>query len=258
LRWILGVLFLSLLVAPPAGATDPEALLRPGELEIAVDPAAASFLPIDTTELAPRLCSGLPPVDWAPPISPRGECDLSVSPPPGLSLFVDDIVALGGSWQVSLHPTGWEPWRGKTPVVTTSCGLWEVSMELDPDEPQPLSEVILKPSTANPAQGAFAGVLSLAVRFRFADPDTGTSLTVPSRLALELHGHWAAVPEGTPGLEDSASNLLLYAGSFGGELLSMPSCVTWRGSRCPLCLQPPPDVLDRLNLNDPDDPGAQH
>lgn len=246
MRFRFGLPFLFLFATPLfAGVGAAAPVLRPGSLKIAVDPAAVSFLPIDAETLKLNLCSGLPPDDWDDPLSPRAECDLSVSPPPGITLFVDAF-AVGGNWRVSLKPERSTAWKGSAPVAT-SCGLWDVSMGLDPDKTQPVSELALERSAADPAQGVFSGVVKLAVRYRFVNRDDDTSYELPTVVPLELSGHWAAVPADGPSLGATASNLVLYAGVVDGVWQSFTSCGTWGGTRCAACFNPPPDVLDTLS-----------
>lgn len=247
MRFQLGLPLLFLFATPLfAGVGAAAPVLYPGSLEIAVDPAAASFLPVDSEELKLGLCASVLPGNWDGPIAPRAECDLSVSPPPRLGLFVDDVAPGDSSWRVSLQPRRSTAWKGSAPVAT-SCGLWDVSMVLDPDREQPVSELALEASGADPAQGVFAGAVKLAVRYRFVNRDDGTTHEMPAVIPLELSGHWAAVPAGGPSLGSTASNLVLYAGFAGGEWSGFPSCATWGGTRCPVCAAPPPDVLERLN-----------
>jgi hypothetical protein len=251
LRCRIAFLILCLLAPPLLAATSSTApLVRAGRVEVDADPAALSFLPVDTGVLKDILCSGSPSVhDWDT-VTPRGECDLSVSPPPRLGFFASDSRPGDGSLQVSLQPAGWDVWLGSAPV-DTACGLWEVSMILDSGKEQPVSQLALAPSPIDPAQGVFAGEAQLAVRYRFVDRDLGTSLEIPAMLSLELSGHWAAVPADGPSLGDGVSNLVLYAGAAGGEWSAFPTCGTWGGTRCPVCLTPGPDVLETLSSKSP-------
>ncbi len=107
-------------------------------------------------------------------------------------------------------------------------------MSLDPGQEQPASDLALQPSPADPAQGVFAGVAQLAVRYRFVNRQHGTTLELPAVLPLELAGHWAVDPLAEPGSE--ASNLLPYAGVVGGAVSPFPGCGTWGGTRCHVCL----------------------
>jgi hypothetical protein len=239
---------LGVLAVPLAAAADPTAvpLVRTGSLEIALDPDAVSVLPVDSGELRLNLCNGVLQVDGIGTISPRGECDLVVSPP-RMGLFVTDATpAGGGSWQVSLHPDRSVPWKGSEPLAT-SCGLWDVSMVVDPGQTQPVSWLTLEPSAADPGQGVFAGTVKLAVRYRFVNRERGTSIELPAVPSLELTGHWAAVPADGPSLGEGASNLVLFAGSYQGQWESVPTCATWGSMRCEVCVEPGPDVVETLN-----------
>jgi hypothetical protein len=244
---------LGLLASPLAaqlGASPP--VIRTGSLKVAIDPAAVSFLPIDSEELRARLCSGRPTVDHWGAITPRGECNVSVAPPPEFPLEVDSAIARGSSIGVSLHPGGGEIWLVSAPV-DTPCGLWDLSLIVDPDSAQPASGLDLETSGESPAQGVFAGVVKLAVRYRFVNRTKGSSHELPAVVSLELSGHWAAVPEGGPSLGPGVSNLMLFTGVSGGvsggHWASAPACGTWGGTRCHVCFTPGPDVVPALNAD---------
>ncbi len=234
-RIVLSILFL--LASPLFAATSSTGpLVHAGMVEVDADAKALSFLPVDTGAVGAILCSGGPLHDWGP-VTPRGECDLSVSPS-RLGFTVDDSKAGDGLVRVPIQASGWEAWQGSSPVAS-ECGLWDVSMVLDPGREQPVSELALEPSPADPAQGVFAGEVRLALLFRFTNRDLGTSLEVPIDLPLELSGHWTTAPDGTapgPGM----SNLVLFAGKAGGEVSPFSTCGTWGNLRCPVCLTSPP------------------
>ena len=246
------VLCLPALFAPPAPlAAQPDGappVLRPGRVSIAVDPAVLSFLPLDSAALRQNLCQNHTiGVDQWGAITPRGDCNLSVAPPPGIDLYLDGVTSAGGSWRVSVQPTGSSSWPARS-LVDTSCGRWSVSMELEPDATlQPVSFLSLDPSGTSPAQGVFAGVVKLAVRYHFVNSDKGGSREVAAVVPLELSGHWSAIPEGGPNLGDGASNLVLFTAFFDAQYSGSPSCGSWAGRTCPVCFSPAPDVLDTLN-----------
>lgn len=251
----LGLLgFLALASLPSAALADPATpVIHAGLVKIALDPDAVSFLPIDTSALRQNgLCSGHVLTDGWGTLSPRGECDLSVGPPPPIRVYVSDAVPDSGSFRLSAQPGGSTVWAGSAPV-DTPCGLWDVSMVLDPDETQPVSKLALEISTDGPSQGVFSGVMNLAVHYRFVNRNQKVSLAVPAVVPLELSGHWAAVPEGGPSLGPGASNLVLFAGALGGpegQWSSVPSCGSaWVGGRCHICTRPPSGVVDTLNLD---------
>lgn len=247
MRFRFALPLLCLLSTPISAASEPAAaVLRAGTVEIVHDPAAVSFLPVDSEALKSLLCNGFPPNgDWAK-LSPRGECDLTVDPPGKMFLVTGGGTSIGSAARVSVQPTSWDAWHGSAPVAT-SCGLWDVAVELDPKRTQPVSELALEPSAMDPAQGVFAGTLRLAALYRFANRDKATVTELPAALSLELSGHWALAPEGAPGLGDGASNLVLFAGIAAGQGFAAPSCATWGGLRCKVCLQPAPEALEMLS-----------
>jgi hypothetical protein len=242
---LLGLLA-SPLAAQPGAATPP--VIQPGSLKVVLDPAAVSFLPIDSEELRASLCSGRPAVDNWGALTPRGECNVSVAPPPGIDLYVDGVTPDGSSSRIALHPGGSILWPGSAPV-DTPCGLWDVSWVLEPDAAQPASELALETAGEGPAQGVFAGVVQLAVRYRFVNRTKGTSHELPAVVSLELSGHWAAVPAGGPSLGPGVSNLMLFTGVSGGQWTSAPTCGTWGGTRCQVCFTPGPDVVSALSAD---------
>jgi hypothetical protein len=238
LRFQIGLPLLVLLLASPLAAQTgaPAPLVHAGSLSVDGDPAAVSYLPLDTSLLKDKLCSKDPTASWGT-ITPRGECDLSVSPP-RLGFTTEDSVTVSGgsvtsSIQVSLQAGSAGTWTASGPL-STACGLWDISMTLDPSQEQTASEISLEPSGTGTAQGVFAGTAPLAVLYRFVNRDHGTTLELPAVLPLELSGHWAAAS--TAGLSPGASNLLLYAGVVDGEISPFPACGTWGGTRCHVCL----------------------
>ena len=156
-----------------------------------------------------------------------------VRSPPGLDLFTDGI-PFRGSARVTVRPTDLPAWEGDT-QIGTACGLWDVSMALDPGHEQPTSWLALEPSTEDSSQGVFAGVVQIAVLFHFANRTTGTSLDLPAVVPLDLAGHWAALSGTAPGRwdgEGDASNLGLFAGHFDGTWSSIPGYASWGARPC--------------------------
>lgn len=247
---LLGLLALvslpSAVLAGP-GAPPPPVVHR-GTLSLDLDPAAVSFLAVDSVALSGEsLCRGTVSVDVWGTLSPRGECDLSVATPPPIGVYVDDGVPDSGTLRVAAQPLGSTVLPGAEPI-STPCGLWDVSLILDPGGAQPVSQLVLHPDGADPAQGVFAGVMKLSGRYHFANRDKRSTLDVPAVASLDLSGHWAAVPDGGPSLGTGASNLVLFSRVFDGQWSSVPTCdVTWGGGFCHLCATTPPDVLQSLN-----------
>jgi hypothetical protein len=251
-RLQIGFFFFCLLAAPLLAAAGPDVpFIRPGALEIAFDPRETSFLPVDTEALRQGLCTGFHGLDGQrPPITPAGECEMIVHSPPRLGLFTRGT-PVRGSAHVIIYPTSLPAWEGDTEIVT-SCGVWSVSMALDPNETQPASELALEPSTEDSSQGVFAGVVQLAVLFHVADRTGGISLDLPAVIPLDLAGRWAAVPEDDPslsGVADDASNLVLFAGLFDGTWSIVPGQATWGSRPCSVHPLPPSSLLDDLNQN---------
>jgi hypothetical protein len=249
----IGSAFLCLLALPllAAAQSTPPASILPGLVRIDLDPRAVSFLPIHTEALTDGLCDGTLGVSYQGTLSPRGECDVSVSTPTNMDLYTLGNVTAGGTQRVGVQPAGPATWYASAPVATP-CGLWTVSMIFNP-KTQPVSSLDLEPSAlgtsgTNPAQGVFAGVLKIAVLYRFVNPDKGITLELPAVVPLELSGHWAAAPN-IPGvsLGDGVSNLLLFAGVAGGEWSIAPACGTWADSSCPVCAVSPAPPLALLN-----------
>lgn len=234
------------LAADPAGPGSAPLAIRPGRTSVNLDPAGLSFLPVDSSALRLNLCSGHLTATDSGTISPRGECDLVVAPPPGIDFFVDGFTPDGSSSRVSVQPTGSSSWPANSPV-DTPCGLWAVSMELDPGAAQPVSGLVLERSGSDPSQGVFASVVKLAVRYRFVNSAKGISYELPAVVPLELSGHWAAVPEDGPGLEDGASNLVLFVTVSRGQWTGAPACGSWARGQCPVCATVSPDLLERVN-----------
>lgn len=226
-----------LLALPLSAAADPS-LPRAGTIEIALAPGVTSFLPIDTPELKELLCIGSSAV-YEGPISPRGECDLTVKVPSGMILEAGTSVSTASGWQVPVRFSALGPWKGSAPV-DTPCGLWDVSVGLDPESEQPVSTLALTESAEIPGQGAFAGVIELAALYHFSHRTRGARLEVPTRLSLDLAGHWAILPQGRPGLVDTESNLALFTLGVQEQRFSTSSCGVWSNTRCSVCLTAEP------------------
>ena len=233
-------LSLCCLLALPLSAAGDDLSLHAGTIEIALDPGARSFLPIDTPALKELLCTGFS-VSGVGPIAPRGECDLTVQVPSGIGVLAagDPMRTDNGPWQVPVHFSALDPWEGSAPVAT-ACGLWDVSLGLDPESEQPVSTLVLTASAETPGQGAFAGVIDLAALYRFVSRTSGASLEVPARLSLDLAGQWTTLPPGTPGLADTASNLALFTMDVQGKRFPAPACGVWSTTRCAVCLTAEP------------------
>ncbi len=230
------------ILATPAAADDPA--VHAGALSFAVAPGLPSFLPVDTGTLSATLCGGMT-VGFPSVIGPRGECNLSVGPPPRIDLSAGDGRPDGdGAIHVPLAVTASTAWQGSA-LLTTPCGDWEVSLDLDPAARQPVSDLVLQPSAGDPSQGVFAGEVRLAMRYHLYNRTKGTTVEAPAVVPLELSGHWSVTPEGTE-LPSGASNLGLFAAAFDGESTPVPSCgPSWGGGACHVCLTPAPTVPDR-------------
>lgn len=236
------------ILATPTAAGGSAPAVHAGTLSLDVAPGLPSFLPVDTGTLAATLCGGTP-VSFQSSIGPRGECNLSVGPPPRIDLSAGEGRMADGALHVPLVATASTAWQGSV-LLSTPCGDWEVSLNLDPAQPQPVSELVLQPSAADPAQGVFAGELRLAVRYHFFNRTKGTTVEAPAVAPLELSGHWSLVPDGGDGsaaeLPPGVSNLELFSGVFGGASTPVASCgSSWGGGDCHVCLTPSPAVPDR-------------
>jgi hypothetical protein len=241
---LLAYLLATAIVSPAAAADGSDPVVRAGTLAVAAAPGLASFLPVDTATLSATLCGGTP-VSFQSSIGPRGECNLSVGPPPRIDLSAGDGRAVDGAILVPLQATASSAWQGSA-LLTTPCGDWEVSLNLDPAERQPVSDLVLQPSASDPAQGVFAGEIQLAVRYHLFNRTRGLTVEAPAVVPLELSGHWSVTPEGAAALPPGASNLALFSAIFAGEPAPVPSCGPgWGGGACHVCLTPAPTVPDR-------------
>ncbi len=199
----IGFALLCLLALPflAAAQPPPPPSILPGLVRIDLDPRTVSFLPLYAETLSDGLCAGDLATSWPGMLSPRGECDVSVSTPTNMDLYTLGNVAGAGTQRVGVQPVSPATWYASAPVATP-CGFWQVSMRLDPGKRQPVSSLDLEapdltPPGASPAQGVFAGVVKLAVRYLFVNPDKGTSLELPAVVSLELSGHWTTLPDST-------------------------------------------------------------
>jgi hypothetical protein len=247
MRLYVRLFILCLLATPLLAAADPGTLpfLRAGAIEVAFDPLEPSYLPADTSTLRQGLCTGFPDLDGErPPITPQGECEMIVRSPPRLGLETDGAPGRG-SLQISVRPTDLPAWNASTPVAT-ACGLWDVSMSLDPDREQPVSTLAIEPSGDNTSQGVFAGAIQIAVLFHFYNRDKGTSLDLPAVVPLDLSGRWAAASD-AGSLGSRASNLVLFAGEFLDGWSIVPGQASWGTRRCPVHPIASSSVLDGLN-----------
>jgi hypothetical protein len=242
---LLSALLAAPILATAAVAGGSEPAVHAGTLALDVTPGLPSFLPVDTGTLAATLCGGTP-VSFQSSIGPRGECNLSVGPPPRIDFSAGEGRASDGAIQVSLTATASGAWQGSA-LLTTPCGDWEMSLDLDPAARQPISDLVLQPSASDPAQGVFAGEVRLAVRYHLFNRTKGTTVEAPAVVPLELSGHWSIVPEGSAAeLPPGASNLELFSGVFAGASTPIASCgPSWGGGACHVCLTPAPNVPER-------------
>jgi len=196
----------------PAGA-DPLSLS--GEVKLALSSKAASYLPIDIGALAERLCD---PITYRPPEG-MAKCHLIVpspSGPPGNPTAAKGVVGIGGG-MTTLRASSFNL---KSEGVETSCGIWDFTLGLDPDVPQPESPLVFEENAEDPGRGVFAGVLDLSTILHLVNRETGQTADFPLRLGIGMAGPWASVPP-----EISADPLLLFGGIQDGKLVFYDTCI---------------------------------
>jgi hypothetical protein len=104
--------------------------------------------------------------------------------------------------------------------VETSCGIWDATLTLDPDLPQPESPLAFEEDAEDPGHGVFAGVLEMSTVLHLTNRDTGQAVDFPLRLGLGMAGPWASAPP-----DVSPDPLLLFAGIHDGIPFPDDTCI---------------------------------
>lgn len=244
----LGVALFAALVASKATASSARPDVTPGEVQLVLSSDTVSTFPIDVQEWAETTCdpTGLQ-------LRNQPVCHLTTpESKPVLRLAIQP----GGPGQ----PVQWQiiGLNLSLAPVETSCGIWDVSLTLDPTNPQPATPVILTPASDDPGHGIFAGVLEMSTNLLLSNRDTGQIAAANLRLGLNLGGPWTlSSPESAAG-----SNLLLFAdhGGDGGssELYHCNSMVVltfddalgkFVACDCSLCVQAPEPLRTDITGN---------
>lgn len=225
---LLASLFAADAAASPTGS-DPSVT----DVQLAFSQSAASALPIDVQALAEVNC------ETSERPAPLGQCRL-VFPcsdcPPTKGIIINpgsdrvqreapEIV----QWQATVMNLVGEP-------VMTSCGSWEVSLSLDPDVPQPISSMILKPGAGNPERGLFSTVLEMNLRLHLANEATGQVVDHPLGLGIGLAGSWSLTA--SEGLREAQGtlDLILQEYCLPMSLLEYPAYLElYLSGECRFC-----------------------
>lgn len=233
---------LAALSATKATALPVGSSITAGDIQLALSEHETSALPIDVQAVAEANCR---PNEEAPH-SPGNlaECRLKVSTH-GTSQVVNlrnqaTETILARPELLALQATGIH--LGGEPVET-SCGVWEVSLDLDTDESQPISPMALKPGSEDPGQGVFSTLLEMKVRLHLTNQTTGQEIDEPLVLGLGLSGPWSlASSDKSNRKELSGSNLRLrHSGKcFPVWLLQIPeNLALFLSGHCSFCFEAP-------------------
>ena len=217
-RSTLCLALLAALSATKANALPVGGSITAGEIQLVLSEHATSALPIDIQAMAEANCRT------------TGEAQS----PGNLALCRLKVSTQGTSHEVGLRNPAAEPMmlrpellklqatgihlRGEP--VETSCGVWEISLDLDTTESQPISPMALKPGSENPGQGVFSTLLEMKVRLRLTNETTGQEIDEPLVLGLGLSGPWSLAPSDKKNRKDlsrkdlSTSNLRLLQSGY--------------------------------------------
>jgi hypothetical protein len=179
-------------------------------------------------QCAVKMPPPLPPLSQPPPCKPRGSIATQVSPIPG----PDGAPLLS----VRIKPVAFT-------FTTLDEGGTGVTMTPDPASLQPVSTVLLAPTSPDGRQGVIFGVLQLAIRLRQDSSEASSEL--PLAVGLALNDAWAAADPTL--LPPGASNLILFATIENGQWVARPRCLAASPLPIEICLAPPPELIDRLN-----------
>ncbi|HZF08015.1 MAG TPA: hypothetical protein VFE33_04405 [Thermoanaerobaculia bacterium] len=224
------VTLLVLLSAAQAGAATPDASPTAGEVHLALWPGRISALPLDTYALGEALCGA--------PIAQTGEakCRLTIaasSGGPSTTLELSDLSA-SIAWQASALDMKGTP-------VSTSCGVWSVSLILDTTVPQLVSSLVLEPVPGG--GGLLASVLKVRIRLHLVNLSTGQVYDDSLLLGFALSGVYslASSTSSTEATDLPTSNLLVFPdGACESAWILEPSPFLKQfgsGTTCEVCLK---------------------
>jgi hypothetical protein len=252
--WIAVLCCLSTLSAAAPAAADG---VSAGQIALGVAPSGGVALAIDLDDLAQELCIG----GGMPDLRASADCSLTVNNSPtdlrvqrtSIGLWSGEAKAAGdGRVSVEVTPNALE--LAGTTLLSTPCGSWQYSLQLDPAAVQRPALLTLHPAVEHPAQGMFAGVIEVAAVLHLVpldghgQPDESAAIDLPFDFTFQLAGAWATSSAPRPSPKDS--NLLLFAGFADGMWLSRRGCVwtIFHGRWCEACrLEAAPHVLETLN-----------
>jgi hypothetical protein len=233
---------LAALSATKANALPVGSSITAGEIQLALSEHATSALPIDIQAMAEANCRPTEETPQAP--GNLAQCRLKVS-----TQGTSQVVQL---WNPAMEPMVLSPELlalqatgidlGGDPVET-SCGIWEISLNLDTTESQPISPMALKPGSDEPGQGVFSTLLEMKVRLHLTNQTTGREIDEPLVLGLGLSGPWSLAPSDKSNRKDlSTSNLRLLHGvhekCFPVWLLQIPeNLAQFLSGNCSFCFK---------------------
>ena len=198
-RPALAIAILAVLLAAAARASSDAVGITPGDVQLAISPDTVSTLPIDTQGLAETACRG---TSGSPNV-------------PGCRMALDP----GGHWYHLISPwnrnLSWQPREtsfASTPV-DSSCGTWDVSLQLGDADSQPASPLLVTPGPDDPGHGTFSGSLEMKGTVHLANRNTGKTADYPLSFGFELSGPWALTDPDPSETSDGApvSNLDLLS-----------------------------------------------
>lgn len=191
-----------------AGTDDPQE----SKAQLIFSDLDASFVPFDIE----RLCNPGLPVNQDN--SRLSTCRLPVPNQPKIPVVTAPIGTVSREEDNRFPIAQWHVAELDEPLVftpvTTSCGVWDVSLSFDPR--QPSSPLLLKPDPNDPERGHIASVLEMNVHLHLVNQTTGQASDNPLVLGLGVAGPWALEAAEEPSNDPLGRAALSVPGSGSG------------------------------------------
>lgn len=263
----LGLIIFAGMLAAEAGRSAPPAEILAGRTPIPALEASLTRLPLDLKALVEDGCDNQRPTGKMgtcritvipasvsapdPRVAPASHVDgtildsVPVSPVPTKILWSprDPDLEDAKSAATSISGIGFAVAQS----VPSSCGSWTATLVLDPNVPQPASEILLDPAPDDSSRGRYSGILAMNVRLVLANGATKQGIDLPLKIGFLVTGFWnltATAPSA------SESNLVFSADPKEVEAGCHPLWILNGTEACNPLLVPSLDRCTACDRND--------